>query len=143
MTSGSSFTPLRSTVWQPSGIPASASMPSAVTAAGVSSSGWLKCVLMYSGWYLLRIAHSSGVTRSGRWQGIRLQMRNRPQPLADLVDPAVREQQGIAARHDHIADLAMLLEVAERRFELRHRDLLGVADFAPAGAEAAIRGADR
>src|SRR5919107_1048023 len=34
MTAGSSLTPLRSTVWQPSGMPASASMPRACTAAG-------------------------------------------------------------------------------------------------------------
>ena len=66
ITSGSSFTPLSSTVWQPRGMPASASMPSAFTAAGVSSSGWLKWVLMKSGWNLLSVAQSSVVIRSGR-----------------------------------------------------------------------------
>ena len=32
----------------------------------------------------------------------------------------------------------MFLQVAERRVELRHRDLLGVADLAATGAEAAV-----
>src|SRR5437867_8178797 len=47
------------------------------------------------------------------------------------------------ARHDHVADLDVLFEVAERRFELGHGDLLGVAHFPPAGAETAIGGAYR
>src|SRR6266550_2203422 len=114
MTSGSSLTPLRSTVWQPSGIPASASMPSARTAAGDAAP-----------------------------DPKHLEVRNRAQAPADLIDPAVREEQGIAARHDDVADLVVLLEIAKRRFEVRQRDLLGVADLAPARTEAAVGRADR
>src|SRR5204862_6109898 len=71
-----------------------------------------------------------------------LEVRNRAQARADLIDPAVREEQGIAARQDDVADLVVLLEIAKRRFEVRQRDLLGVADLAPARTEAAVGRAD-
>src|SRR2546430_15317876 len=72
-----------------------------------------------------------------------LEVGNRSQPLAELLDPAIREEQGIAAGHDDVADLAVLFQVAERRLELGQRDLLGITDLAAPGAEAAIRGAHR
>jgi hypothetical protein len=56
-------------------MPASASMPRPFTAAGVSSSGWLKCVLIQSGWNVRSMLVSSGVIRSGRWHGTRLPIR--------------------------------------------------------------------
>src|SRR6266849_6190654 len=72
-----------------------------------------------------------------------LEMRNGSQTLAQLVDAPVGKEQRIPARHDYVADLDVLLEVAERRLELGHGDLLGVAHFPAAGAETAIRGAYR
>ena len=116
---------------------------------GVSSSGWLKCVLIQSGWYLLSISHSSGVIRSGRWHGTRLPIRMisrcgiGAQPGQDGVEPPVVEQQRVAARHDHVPDLGVLLEVLEGDLELRHRDLLGIAHLPPPGAEAAVGRAHR
>ena len=75
MVAGSSFTPFRSTVWLPSGQPASASKASAVRVAGVSSSGWLKCTLTNTGWNFLIVSQSAGVIRSGRCEGIRVWIR--------------------------------------------------------------------
>src|SRR2546430_12513598 len=46
-----------------------------------------------------------------------LEVGNRSQPLAELLDPAIREEQGIAAGHDDVADLAVLFQVAERRLD--------------------------
>ena len=70
-------------------------------------------------------------------------MRNRPQPFADVVDPAVGQKQGIATRHDDVTDLVVFFEVAKGRLELRHRNLLGIPDLAPARAESAVRRAHR
>jgi hypothetical protein len=66
-----------------------------------------------------------------------------PQAAADVVEAPVRQQQRIAAGHDDVANLGVLLEVTERRLELRHRNLLGVAHLAPPRAEAAVRRAHR
>ena len=66
-------------------------------------------------------------------------MWNRPQPVADVVDPAVGQQQRVATRHDDVADFVVFFQVAKRRLELRHRNLLGITDLAPARAESAVR----
>jgi len=39
-------------------------------------------------------------------------VRDGPQALAELVDASIGQEQGIPARHDHVADLDVLLEVA-------------------------------
>ena len=67
-----------------------------------------------------------------------LKMRDRAQPLEEVLDAPVGEEQRVAARHDHVADLVVLLEVAERRLELRHGDLARVPDFAAPRAEATV-----
>src|SRR5204863_10048469 len=72
-----------------------------------------------------------------------LEVRDGPQALAELVDAPIGKEQRIAARHDHVADLDVLLQVAKRRLELSHRNLLGVTHLAPPRAEAEIRGAHR
>src|SRR5207247_10624760 len=72
-----------------------------------------------------------------------LEVRDDPQALAELVDAPVGKQQGIPTRQDHVADLDMLFEVAERGLELGHGDLCGVTHLAPPGTEAAIRGTTR
>ena len=72
-----------------------------------------------------------------------LEVRDGPQALAELVDAPIGQEQRIAARHDHVADLDVLLQVAKRGLELGHGDLLGVTHLAPPRAEAAIRGAHR
>ena len=58
MTFAQSLMPRMSTVWLPSGMPASASMAQALTESGVNSLGWLKCVFKKSGWYFLSISQS-------------------------------------------------------------------------------------
>ena len=75
MISGSSLIPRSRTDWLPIGIPASARRPQASWACGVSSAGWLKCVLTYSGWYLRSIATNSSVTRMGSTTGTRVPIR--------------------------------------------------------------------
>ena len=72
-----------------------------------------------------------------------LDVRDRSQPLAQFVDAAVREQQGVPPRHDDVPDLGVLLEITKRRLELGHGDLLRIADLAAPGAKATVRGADR
>src|SRR6266550_3103494 len=72
-----------------------------------------------------------------------LEVRDGAQALAKLVDAPIGKEQRISARHDHVADLDVLLEVAERRLELGQGDFFGVTHLATAGAEAAIRGAHR
>ena len=130
-------------------MPASASRPRAATAAGVSSSGWLKCVLMKSGWYCLSIVAELGRDPLGQVAGDPaadpddLEVRDGPEPGEDGLEPPVVEQQRVAAGHDDVADLGVLLEVLERALELRHRDLLGIAHLPPPGAEPAVAGADR
>ena len=100
-----------------------------------------RVVLLQDGAQLRR--HALGqVTGDATPDSEHLEMRNRPQPLADLVDAAVGQQQGIPARHDDVADLRMLRQIAKRRLELRHGDLLGVAHLAPARAKAAVGRAD-
>jgi hypothetical protein len=72
-----------------------------------------------------------------------LDVRDRAEALEDVVDAPVGQHQWVAARHDDVPDLLVLLEVAERRFQLRHRDLLGVPHLASPGAEPAVGGAHR
>src|SRR2546421_311909 len=72
-----------------------------------------------------------------------LNVRDRPQAPAQLVDAAIGEEQRIAARHDHVADLRVRFQIAKRRLELPHRNLLGIAHLAAPRAEPAIRRAHR
>ncbi len=72
-----------------------------------------------------------------------LDVRDGPEPGEDGFEPPVVEQQRVAAGHDHVPDLGVLLQVAEGALELGHGDLLGVAHLAPPGAEPAVGGADR
>src|SRR2546427_7913320 len=72
-----------------------------------------------------------------------LDMIDRPEPSADLVDPAVGEEERVAPRQDDVADLRVLLEIPERPLELAHRDLVGVSDFAAARAGTAAGRAHR
>jgi len=83
----------------------------------------------------------------GEVQGIRLPIRSTSRwgiarSRLQIVDAAVRQQQRIAARHDHIADSRDAPRVAERRFDCASESSR-VAHLAPAGAEAAVRGAHR
>src|SRR5437763_16860385 len=72
-----------------------------------------------------------------------LEIGKRLQMFAKYLTRAVREEQRIAAGHDDVADLGVLLEVAERRLEPGQRDLLGIAYLAVPGAEAAVGSAHR
>ena len=87
--------------------------------------------------------------RSGSCEGIRrvdahdLDVGDRPQLLEEVLDPPVREHEGIAAREGDVPDLGVLPDVGERRVELAERDLLGIAHLAAPRAEAAVGGAHR
>ena len=72
-----------------------------------------------------------------------LEVRDGPEPGEDGLEPAVVQQQRVAARHDDVPDLGVLLEVLERALELRHGDLFGIAHLPAPGAEAAVAGANR
>src|SRR2546423_8193054 len=72
-----------------------------------------------------------------------LDVRDGAQPLEDVLQPAVAQHHGIAAREDDVADLGMRGDVLERRLVLVERDLLGIADLPPPSAEAAVARADR
>jgi hypothetical protein len=93
------------------------------------------------------MSQNSGVTRSGRCEVIRLpndlDVRDRPQPLDDVLQATIAQHHRVAAGHDHVAHLGMRGDVLERRLVLVERDLLGIADLAPPGAEAAVAGAHR
>jgi len=69
MVSTLSLTPASSTVWLPSGIPASASRLHAWLTSKVSSSGWAKWMLIQSGWWRFRVWHSVDVIRWGSTTG--------------------------------------------------------------------------
>ena len=149
ITAGVSFTPRSSTVWQPSGMPASASMPSAGHRGRGELVGMIEVGVdeervepLQQGAELRRdpLGQMAGYPAADPDD---LDVRNRPQPCQNDLEPPVVEQQRVAAGHDHVPDLGVLLQIAEGALELRHRDLLGVAHLAPAGAEPAIGGADR
>src|SRR5678815_5776608 len=71
-----------------------------------------------------------------------LDVRDLTQALEEVLEPPVGEHHRVAARHDHVADLRVLAEILEGRLVLVERDLFGVADFAAARAEPAVRRAD-
>jgi hypothetical protein len=65
------------------------------------------------------------------------------EPGENDLQPPVGQHERVAARHDHVPDLAVGLEVLEGGLELGHRDLFRIAHLAAPSAETAIAGADR
>ena len=114
------FTPRSSTVWLPTGMPASASCSHAARACGVSSLGWLKCVLTNSGWYFLQHRAQLVVDahrqhdRHARADADDLDVRDRAQRGEDLLEARGRQRQRIAARDQHVADGGRAADVVER-----------------------------
>ena len=70
-----SFTPRSSTLWLPSGMPASARRSTAALLSAVNSLGWLKWVFSHRGWCFFKMLTNSGVMREGSTTGTRLPMR--------------------------------------------------------------------
>ena len=83
----------------------------ASAASAVSSFGWLKCVLTQIGWWRSSSAHSSGVTRKGkrhrqpRAEAQDLDVGDGAQLGEQPVEAVVGEDERIAAREQHVADL--------------------------------------
>ncbi len=72
-----------------------------------------------------------------------LDMRDRAKLLKEIFQSPVAQHHRIATAHDDVADLRVLAEILERRIVLIERDLLGITDFAPSRAEAAVGRANR
>ncbi len=125
-------------------MPAFASLSHASLACGVTSRGWLKCVLRKDRVVLLE--HVAEVVGDPARQHARepgadaddLNVRDRPQAGDDVLQLLVADHQRIPTRQEHVADLRVRPDVVES-----HRDRLvghvaGAADHALAGAEPAI-----
>ena len=128
--------PASSTVWLPSGIPASASRVQARAVSAVSSSGWAAWMLIQSGWYRLSIFVRAGVIRWGRTTGAFVPIRisstcgNPPQVRQQPFELFVGQRQRIAAGKQHIPHLGMRRDVGDSPFPL-----LGVQAVVPLVAD--------
>ena len=59
----------------------------------------------------------------------KLKMRNRAQSSKDVLEPLIREQQGIAAREKHITDTGVFFQIAEWRAGVRGGGASGAKVF--------------
>jgi hypothetical protein len=120
MTSGSSFTPLSSTLWLPSGTPANERR----SHASFSSCGGLLRVVEVH-------AHPDGAVffedlaelrrdalrqehRDARADADELHVLDRAQAAEQVLELLVRQQQRVAPGEQHVADLRVRLDVAQR-----------------------------
>jgi hypothetical protein len=147
MMAGSSLTPLSRTVCDPSGIAGVGQAGERGLAAGVSSSGWLKWTLTYTGWWRFTMSHSSGVIRSGRWLGIRVWIRMISMcGMARSVERKNSMRRSLSMNGSPPDRTTSRTSVCSRRYSNAASNWLsgifsGSPDLAAAGAEAAVGGA--
>jgi hypothetical protein len=128
------FTPRKSTAWLPTGIPASTRRSHAARDSGVISLGWLKWVLTKQ---LAVDAHRQDHGDPSA-DPDDLDVPDGAKPRQDLLEAPRRQEQGITARDQDIADPGLALEVFEGAVEIGARRRLLSAHDPPAIAVSAV-----
>ena len=150
MTFGQSLTPASSTLWQPSGMPASASRFSATDASGVISLGVVEVHVHPQRVKLAQHLHQVGrdalrqEDRHARADADDLHVRDGAQAAQQILQHLLRNRQRVAAGEEHVTHLRRARDVVDLRVVGGAAEGgAGVADDAAARAVAAVAGALR
>ena len=148
MTRTDEFTPRRSTVWLPSGMPASASRSQAARASGRELDGVVEVRVDVEGMVATqhraeRVVDAHGEDhRDARADADDLDVRDGAHLRDDLLQPVGRQGQGIAPRDENVADGRGASDVVDGLAQVLAGDgRLLLPDQAPPVAVATIDGA--
>ena len=148
ITSMLSLMPLSSTVWLPSGMPASARRAQASMVSGVSSSGWVKWIDIQSGWkrFSMRVSRVRDALRHDHRDlgadAHEFEMLDRSQPVEQPFELVVADRQRIAAREQAVADFGVRLDILRGPLPLADRErvfAVGLADHAASACNSGNR----